>query len=116
MPTIAAIATPPGQGGIAIVRVSGPGALPVLKSVFRPAGRNFNGFVPWRLHHGSICSASGEILDDVLAVFMPGPATFTGEDAAEIHCHGGAVPKAVLDLLLRSGARLADRREFSRRA
>lgn len=115
--TIAAIATPPGTGGIGIVRISGPGAKDVLAHVFLPLSPRFENFVPWHLHRGRAVDWEGEALDDVLAVFMPGPRTFTGEDVAEIHCHGGVfVTQAVLESVLRHGARQAGRGEFSLRA
>ena len=114
--TIAAIATAPGVGGIGIIRVSGPASKTVLEKVFQPAGKSFTEYVPWKLHHGHIVSDDGARLDDALAVFMPGPHTFTGEDVAELHCHGGpALLSLILDEVLRI-ARPARRGEFSRRA
>ena len=117
MPTIAAIATAPGAGGIGIVRLSGPQAREILSRMFRPASVKFTGFRPWVLHRGRVLDHEGVPLDDVLAVFMPGPRTFTGEDVAEIHCHGGPfIVQAVLETALRLGARAAEQGEFSRRA
>ena len=117
MGTIAAIATPPGAGGIGIVRISGPRAKEVLARVFLSLSPDFENFRPWRLHRGRMLDRHGEELDDVLAVFMPGPRTFTGEDMAEIHCHGGPflLEEALLSVLS-LGARQAERGEFSRRA
>ena len=113
--TIAAIATTPGAGGIGIVRVSGPGALPILEKLFAPAGKG--DYKPWTLRRGRVQDTEGNTLDDSLAVFMPGPKTFTGEDVAELQCHGGPVLlAAVLEACLRAGARLAERGEFTRRA
>lgn len=117
--TIAAVATPPGAGGIGIIRISGSGALGVLERLFRPASRAFAGFRPWRLHRGRLENAGGEVLDDALVVFMPGPNSFTGEDVAELHCHGGPVLLAtLLEEVLHpaGGVRLAERGEFTRRA
>lgn len=115
--TISAIATPIGAGGIGIVRLSGKDAKAVLTRIFQPASPSFTDFRPWTLHHGHISDDAGETLDDVLAVFMPGPKTFTGEDVAEIHCHGGpAVLQTLLRTTLALGARPAERGEFSRRA
>lgn len=115
--TIAAIATPLGAGGIGIVRVSGPEAGDMLRRVFLPLSPRFAGFRPWTLHRGRVVDGAGEAVDDALAVFMPGPRTFTGEDVAEIHCHGGpAIVRAVLESLMNLGARPAERGEFSRRA
>ena len=113
--TIAAIATAPGAGGIGIVRVSGPGALPILEKLFAPARKG--DYKPWTLRRGRVQDTEGNTLDDSLAVFMPGPKTFTGEDVAELQCHGGPVLlAAVLEACLRAGARLAERGEFTRRA
>ena len=114
--TIAAIATAPGAGGIGIVRVSGPGALPILEKLFAPAGKG--GYKPWILRRGRVQDTEGNTLDDSLAVFMPGPKTFTGGRCGrEFQCHGGPVLlAAVLEACLCAGARLAERGEFTRRA
>jgi len=121
--TIAAIATPPGLGGIAVLRLSGPGALAALSRLFRSksvgqgaAAASFS-FIPRHMHYGDALDAEGERLDDVLAVYMPGPHSFTGEDVGEIHCHGGSgVTTALLEAALAWGARLAGPGEFTRRA
>jgi tRNA modification GTPase len=113
--TIAAIATAPGEAGVAVVRISGPASREVLGSIFRPtrAGR----LTPRHMTFGWIVDASGERLDQVLAVVMPGPRSFSGEDVAEVHCHGGAQsPGRVLAAALAAGARLAEPGEFSLRA
>ncbi len=115
--TIAAIATPLGQGGVGIVRISGPCSGAVLESLFLASHENFTGFRPRVLHHGHIHDGQQRVLDEVLAVHMPGPATFTGEDVAEIHCHGGpAILVAVLEAVLRKEVRSAQRGEFTKRA
>lgn len=115
--TIAAIATPLGQGGIGIVRISGPQAGALARRLFRPSSHTFRDFRPRVLHYGTVTDAQGEPLDHVLAVFMPGPHTFTGEDVAEFHCHGGpAIVAAVLEAALACGARSADAGEFTKRA
>lgn len=117
MSTIAAIATPPGSGGIGVIRVSGPEAKNILASLFSPFSSSFEDFIPRHMHHGAIKDRNGEALDDALVVFMPGPRSFTGEDIAEIHCHGGqTVTHAILETVLRLGARQAERGEFTRRA
>ena len=117
MGTIAAVATPPGRGGVAIVRISGPLAKDILHRLFLPRHPNFQSFHPHRLHHGHVRDAEGRTLDEVLAVFMPGPASFTGEDTAEIHCHGGqAIPTAVLEAALAVGCDTAAPGEFTKRA
>ena len=115
--TIAAISTPLGEGGIGIVRMSGPRAVEIAESVFRPTRKIRLSQVPSHtIHHGFILD--GEIkLDEVLVTVMRAPRTYTREDVVEINCHGGiAAVRAVLDLLLRSGARLAERGEFTKRA
>lgn len=115
--TIAAIATAPGVGGVGIVRISGPAAKALLHAVFRPGNPKFKEFKPWLLHYGRIVDSEDNILDEALAVYMPGPRSFTGEDVAELHCHGGpAILHAVLEELFRHGARLAGPGEFTRRA
>ena len=117
--TIAAIATPPGLGGIAVLRISGPGALAALTRLFRPkrAGQGAFAFIPRHMHHGEALDAQGELLDEVLAVYMPGPHSATGEDVGEIHCHGGSgVTAALLAAAFAAGARLPAPGEFTRRA
>jgi tRNA modification GTPase len=115
--TIAAIASPVGTGGVGIVRVSGPEAKQALARIFLPRSPRFTHFRPWTLHRGRVLDERGNVLDDALAVFMPAPRTFTGEDVAEIHCHGGmALLGALLESLLAMGTRLAEAGEFSRRA
>ncbi|MEF2229314.1 MAG: tRNA uridine-5-carboxymethylaminomethyl(34) synthesis GTPase MnmE, partial [Pseudodesulfovibrio sp.] len=115
--TIAAVATPPGEGGVGIVRVSGPQSRALALALFRAKNPAFADFTPYRMHYGRLLDREGRVLDDVLAVFMPGPNSFTGEDVAELHCHGGrAVLAAVLAELTARGARLAERGEFTYRA
>jgi tRNA modification GTPase len=115
--TIAAIATPLGRGGIGIVRISGADSRHIAESVFVSARKSFFGFSSHVLHHGWVVSAQGARIDEVLLSFMPSPSSYTGEDVVEINCHGGpAVVQAVLELILRSGARLADPGEFTMRA
>ncbi|WP_446425013.1 tRNA uridine-5-carboxymethylaminomethyl(34) synthesis GTPase MnmE [Mailhella sp.] len=115
--TIAAVATAPSAGGVGIIRISGPKALDIITSMFRPSSPKFNGFTPRFLHHGHVLDAQGREADDALAVFFKGPNSFTGEDCAEIQGHGGpAVLAALLDSVLSRGARMAERGEFTRRA
>jgi tRNA modification GTPase len=115
--TIAAIATPPGIGGIGMIRVSGPAAEPIARRLFRPF-RPLTGFASHRLHHGEIIAPeTGRILDEVLVALLKSPHSYTGEDTLEISCHGGPlVLHAVLEAVCRAGARLAERGEFTRRA
>lgn len=117
--TIAAIATPPGEGGIGIVRVSGPEAVRIGDKVFRPRkGRPLKETETHRLRLGwAVEPESGEILDEVLAVVMRAPRSYTAEDVVELHCHGGPLACGrVLQAVLRAGARLAEPGEFTRRA
>ena len=98
--TIAAISTAPGEGGIAIVRVSGPRAGEILAAAFRPA-REGAKMRSHMLRYGLAVDGNGAAIDEVMAVFMQAPNTYTREDVAEIHCHGGGVcAAAVLRLSL----------------
>jgi len=115
--TIAAIATPPGDGGVGIIRISGKDARAFAATVFRPGSHTFVDFIPYHLHYGHILDGHGHEIDDVLTAFMPGPNSYTGEDVVEINCHGGrAILAAVLHEILHQGARLAERGEFTYRA
>lgn len=112
--TIAAIATPPGSGGVGIVRVSGPRAVEVLARVVEGGGA----FEERRLTRAVARDpASGERVDEVLAVVMRAPRSYTGEDVAELHGHGGALNMGrLLRAVLAAGARAAGPGEFTRRA
>ena len=117
--TIAAVATPPGLGGIAILRISGGDALLVLQRLFVPASSSPAAFSfrPRYMHYGHALDSQGQILDEVLAVYMPGPHSATGEDVGEVHCHGGTgIAAALLEACMQAGARLAGAGEFTRRA
>lgn len=119
--TIAAIATPPGEGGIGTIRLSGHDTARILARVFVPAnGRPLEQgeIESHRLMFGYVCEpASGERVDEVLAVLMRAPHSYTREDVVEIDCHGGTLPlQRVLSLCLREGARLAEPGEFTLRA
>ncbi len=122
--TIAAIATPAGSGGISIIRVSGPHAVPIAAALFqhctggpgnRPAGPAFESH---RLYYGHMVDpASGRTLDEVLLSVMRAPKSYTREDVVEINAHGGPVAvRSILEAVLRQGARLAEPGEFTRRA
>jgi len=115
--TIAAIATPPGTGGIGIIRASGPDAERIGHTLFRPRNAP-EAFRSHRLYHGDIlCPSTGRILDEVLVAFLRAPHSFSGEDTLEIHCHGGPlILEEVLQAVLRAGARPAGPGEFTRRA
>ena len=113
--TIAAVATPPGAGGIAIIRVSGPEAEAILRGCFRPyrAARRFQSH---RLYYGWVVR-DGEVIDEAMAVLMRAPNSYTREDVAELHCHGGRVAaERVLRRALELGAVPAEPGEFTKRA
>ncbi len=111
--TIAAIATPPGEGAIALLRISGPETQAIIEKIFKPAGKPPS---PRMATLGTIHD-TGEPLDEVLTTTFRAPASFTGEDVAEIACHGGMLLAAqILKLVLRHGARAAEPGEFSQRA
>ncbi len=113
--TIAAIATPVGEGGVGIVRLSGAEALAILQQIFRPV-RGGQRYRPQMLRYGRIFD-NEEIVDEALAVYFKAPHSYTREDVVEIHCHGGALPlRQTLELTLRAGARLAEPGEFTLRA
>jgi len=123
--TIAAIATPPGNGGIGVIKISGPQAGQIAANLFRRGRFNQTGFhrADWRprshrLYHGYIADPQHDtILDEVLLTVMHGPRSYTGEDVAEIQAHSGsALLERILALVLRQGARLAAPGEFTRRA
>ena len=113
---IAAVATPPGKGGVAIVRMSGQGALAVAEKMFAPAGKTpLSAFEPYRMYTGRICC--GGFTDFGLCVYFKAPHSFTGEDVVELHCHGGSeIARGALLRALACGARLAEAGEFTKRA
>ena len=117
--TIAAIATPLGEGGLAVVRLSGGNALAVAEKCFSPTGKSSlppTAAPTHTIQFGKIVRA-GTVIDEVLLAVLRAPRTFTREDTVEISCHGGLLPaKLVLDALLAAGARLAEPGEFTKRA
>ncbi|MDA8097798.1 MAG: tRNA uridine-5-carboxymethylaminomethyl(34) synthesis GTPase MnmE [Clostridia bacterium] len=117
--TIAALATPLGEGGVGIVRLSGPAALEVAAGLFKAkhaqdlrAGRNYH------LVYGHIVDPeTGDTVDEVLLAVMRAPHSYTREDVVEVHAHGGIVPlRRILELCIAGGARLAEAGEFTKRA
>ncbi|MCL6458284.1 MAG: tRNA uridine-5-carboxymethylaminomethyl(34) synthesis GTPase MnmE [Gorillibacterium sp.] len=115
--TIAAISTPLGEGGIAVIRVSGAAAIASTELVFRPFGK-LAAAESHTVHYGHIADpSSGEVIEEVLITLMRAPRSFTTEDVVEIGCHGGLVSvRRVLDLLLQTGIRIAEPGEFTKRA
>ena len=117
--TIAAIATPLGEGGLAVIRISGANALAVADRSFVPQGRAAvkpSAAATHTLHYGHVVQR-GRVVDEVMAAVMRAPRTFTREDVVELSCHGGMLAaKSVLDTVLENGARLAEPGEFTKRA
>jgi tRNA modification GTPase len=115
--TIAAISTPLGEGGIAVIRVSGPDALSIADRCFSSASKIKPSAAPSHtIHYGRIVRR-GRVVDEVMLSVLRAPRTVTREDMAEISCHGGILPaKMILDVLLEEGARLALPGEFTQRA
>ncbi|MGB7769262.1 MAG: tRNA uridine-5-carboxymethylaminomethyl(34) synthesis GTPase MnmE [Verrucomicrobiia bacterium] len=117
--TIAAIATPLGEGGLAVVRISGPQALTIADKGFLPVGKcslKPSAAATHTIQYGKVVR-QGRDVDEVLLAVLRSPRTYTREDTVEITCHGGLLPaKLVLDTFLENGARLAEPGEFTRRA
>jgi tRNA modification GTPase len=114
--TIAAISTPIGEGGIAIIRISGPRAFDVADRVFRCCRGRPSDFATHTLHMGTI-GINGDVIDQVMLTVMRAPRTYTKEDTVEINCHGGVfTARKILALCLQNGARLAEPGEFTKRA
>ena len=115
--TIAAISTALGSSGIGIVRISGERAVEVADRVFRsPSGKRLADCPSHTIHYGYIYDGD-QMIDEVLAMLMRGPHSFTTEDTVEFDCHGGVyVVKRVLDAVLRNGAVPAEPGEFTKRA
>lgn len=115
--TISAIATPPGSGGIGIVRISGSGSVDVLKKIWEGKA-DAASFESHKMYLGYVQNPKGKnVIDNVLAVLMRGPHSYTGEDVVEISCHGGQIIlNNILNACIDAGARLAEPGEFTRRA
>ncbi|NOY12736.1 MAG: tRNA uridine-5-carboxymethylaminomethyl(34) synthesis GTPase MnmE, partial [Deltaproteobacteria bacterium] len=114
--TIIAPATAVGEGGIAVVRISGPQALSAMQEYFRPSSQVQN-FKSLRLYHGFIVDRNEQHIDEIMAVYMAAPHTYTCDDVVELHCHGSQqVVKSILKLYFDFGLRLANAGEFTYRA
>ena len=115
--TIAAISTPPGKGGVAVIRISGSEAIAIAERIFRPRSSRPISSYPKRTQiYGDVLLA-GDPIDDGLLTLFPAPNSYTGEDIAEISCHGGIlITSRVLEAAIVGGARPAERGEFTRRA
>ena len=114
-PPIAAIATPVGEGGIAVIRISGRDAIKKVNSCFK--GKDLMSVTTHTVHFGKIIQKDGRVVDEVLATVFQSPKSYTGEDTVEISCHGGVlVTQAVLEAVLSQGIRSAEPGEFTQRA
>ena len=115
--TISAIATPNGEGGIGIIRLSGPLAIPISAVLFHPS-RQISDFKSYTIHHGQVIDPeSNQVVDEVLLNVFRSPKSYTTEDMVEFNCHGGSIIlRRVLELTLKHGARIADPGEFTKRA
>ncbi|BCZ49472.1 tRNA modification GTPase MnmE [Clostridium gelidum] len=117
--TICAIATPIGEGGVAIIRISGENALSIASKIF-VAKNNYDvkNMQTYTMKYGNVIEIDNkEIIDDVILSYMKSPKSYTGENVVEINCHGGVVStNSVLNQIIRAGARLAEPGEFTKRA
>ena len=101
--TIAAVASPPGNGAIAVVRISGPAALSIAEKIFSGPVASYQSH---SVHTGSVKAEDGSTIDQVLLIVFRAPRSYTGEESVEIHCHGGAlITQKVLQRILEAGAR-----------
>lgn len=119
MDTIAAIATALSNSGIGIIRVSGDEAVSIVNQIYRNKNghKTLNTIKSHTIHHGFIVDEKGDTVDEVMVSYMKGPNSFTAEDTVEINCHGGVLLlNQILELVIRSGARLAEPGEFTKRA
>ena len=115
--TIAAIATAPGEGGIGVVRISGEKSRAILEQIFSREKNEYD-IIPRMMHYGFVRdNFSGELIDEVMAVYFKEPYSYTAEDVVEIQCHGSMVSlRKILSLVLKNGARIAESGEFTKRA
>ena len=117
--TICAISTAIGEGGIAIIRVSGDSALDIVSKIFKPKnGKDIKDMKTYTMRYGHIIDINNEdLIDEVIISYMKGPRSFTAEDTVEINCHGGVTStNKVLETVIKAGARLAEPGEFTKRA
>ncbi|SHJ27402.1 tRNA uridine-5-carboxymethylaminomethyl(34) synthesis GTPase MnmE [Lutispora thermophila] len=115
--TIAAVGTAPGEAGIGIIRLSGKRSQDILGQIFRgKKAKDVNEMPSRYMSYGFIYDEEGKKIDEVLAVIMRAPYSYTGEDVVEIHCHGGVISiRKIMELVLKKGARLAEAGEFTKR-
>lgn len=114
--TICAVATAPGVGAIAVIRLSGPETMKIMKHVFRPHNRKPFNELQSRYAHFGVIRSEDSIVDEVLCTLFSGNSSYTGEDSAEISCHGSAlIQQQIVSLLIKNGARIAQGGEFTLR-
>ena len=116
--TIAAVSTPPGRGGISVIRISGKQAIEIADKIYtNQRGKKLSDVASHTINHGFALRKDGTYIDEVLVSVMRAPHTYTKEDVAEVNCHGGVVStKEILGAILEAGARLAEPGEFTKRA
>ncbi|MCC7202092.1 MAG: tRNA uridine-5-carboxymethylaminomethyl(34) synthesis GTPase MnmE [Nitrospirae bacterium] len=116
--TICAIITPPGIGGISVIRLSGKDALNIASRVFRSkSGKSLSNAKTHSIYYGNVVGSSLDAIDEVIVSIMKSPHSYTCEDVVEISCHGGPlVTDKILEVIVREGARLAEPGEFTKRA
>jgi tRNA modification GTPase len=116
--TIAAVATNIGESGISIIRVSGSNALSIVSKIFKGKNdRRLDDIKSYTMRYGNIIDKDNKAIDEVIVSYMKGPKSFTAEDTVEINCHGGiVVTNSILKQVIKSGARLAEPGEFTKRA
>lgn len=117
MEAIAAISTPPGYGGIGIIRISGEDSFKIIEKIFVPKNKEKNEIKGYTMKYGKILDSKGKIIDEVLVTYFVSPKSFTTENMCEINSHGGPiVVKKILELCLENGARMAEPGEFTKLA
>ncbi len=110
--TIAAVSTAPGVGGIAVIRISGPQALPIFAQIWK--GKGLNDAQTHTAHFGTIADSLGRQIDECVATLFRAPKSFTGEDTVEISCHGSEfIQREILHAVIRAEARTAEPGEFT---
>lgn len=115
MEAIAAISTPPGYGGIGIIRISGKDSFKIIEKIFEPKNKEKDKIKGYTMKYGKIFDFKGKIIDEVLVTYFVSPKSFTTENMCEINSHGGPiVVKKILELCLENGARMAEPGEFTK--
>lgn len=116
--TICGIATPIGEGGISIIRISGANSLEIVNKIFKGKIPDIRDMKTYTMRYGNIVEMeSGNVIDEVIISYMKGPKSFTAEDVVEINCHGGVIStNKVLEEVIKAGARIAEPGEFTKRA